>query len=145
MKRSEIQAFIRLGVEEMAPQVTFGYGRLTEWNSKRSNDYPGTWLETVPMNTVLNNSLPNDSWPIRLHIGKLDAHDSSPEQYELLINECDELAQKLIKQYNDELEDAVNVTISDISREPFIKKHADCVTGVILAFTLTVIDKTNLC
>jgi hypothetical protein len=60
------------------------------------------------------------------------------EQYESLIDDADYMAQRLVRRYNDVLNSFDLVTISGISRSPFIKKHADCLTGVLLSFTLTV-------
>lgn len=147
MKRSEIRAFLNSGVEAINPQMPFGSGQITEWNSNRSNEYPGIWWESdqAPATEILNFVLPSDGWPILLHIGKKDYLGSSPAEYEQLVDDCDYIAQQLIRQYNLVVEEADSVTISSISRPPFIKKHADCVTGVILRFTLSGPDTTNLC
>lgn len=147
MTRSEIRTFLQNGVEALNPSMPFGSGRITEWNSNRSNEYPGIWWEsnqTVDVE-IVNQVLPSDGWPVALHIGKKDAIDSSTTEYEQLIDDCDYVAQQLIRQYNQVVESSDNSTISGISRQPFIKKHADIVTGVILSFTLNVPDTTDLC
>lgn len=149
MKRSEVRTFIEAGVTAVDASMTFGSGRITEWNAARDNRYPGVWWESdQTLGTEITNfTLPLDSWPIRVHIGKKDAQDSSAAQYEALIDDCDLIAQKLVRQYNQILEGANEnmVSISGINREPFIKKHADLITGVILSFTLSLPDTTNLC
>lgn len=147
MKRSELRSFLETGVEAINPQMPFGSGRITEWNSNRNNEYPGVWYESVqPLDVeIVNFTLPSDNWPVRLHVGKLDAMDSSAAQYEQLIDDCDYIAQQLIRQYNQVVDNSNRVTITGITREPFIKKHADCVTGVILSFTLSIPDTTVLC
>lgn len=147
MKRSEIRTFLQSGVEAINPVMPFGSGRLTEWNSNRSNEYPGVWWESdqPPGTELINQVLPSDGWPVLLHIGKLDKMDSSAKQYEEIIDDCDYIAQQLVHQYNQILSGSDSVTISNITRPPFIKKHADVVTGVILSFTLNAPDKTNLC
>jgi hypothetical protein len=147
MKRSEIRTFLETGVQAINPSMPFGSGRLTEWNSNRSNEYPGIWWESNQTvdTEIVNSVLPSDSWPIILHIGKKDAHDSSTAEYEQIIDDCDYIAQQLIYQYNQVVEGYDGITINGISRPPFIKKHADCVTGVMLQFSLNAPDTTNLC
>lgn len=147
MKRSEIRTFLETGVNAINPSMPFGSGRISEWNSSRSNEYPGTWWESIRPTEVelINNNLPQDGWPVRLHIGKKDAADSSAVQYEQIIDDCDYIAQQLIRQYNQVVENSNTVTITNIDREPFVKKNADVISGVILSFTLTGPDKTNLC
>jgi hypothetical protein len=147
MKRSELRSFVQSGVSAINPQLAFDSGKLTDFNSNRNNEYPKVFYESVqevPVDLV-NEILPLDQWPVILHIGKKDSMDSIPNQYELLIDECDEVAQKLIRQYNLVLSDSEKVTVSGYTRQPFVKKHADCITGVILSFTLNVPDQTNLC
>lgn len=149
MNRAQVRAFLNAGVEAISPSMPFGSGLITEWNSNRSNEYPGTWHESIVgvATELINQVLPEDEWPIKLHIGKKDALDSKSVQYEQLIDDCDYIAQQLIHQYS-QIQSNVyysSVSISGINREPFVKKHADCITGVILSFTLKDPDKTNLC
>ena len=90
-------------------------------------------------------SLPLDTWSIILHIGDLDKVDSIPTQYEEIIDRMDETAQKLQFKYNAIVSGYKNVAIANVSRTPFIKEHADCVSGVILTFDIIAPDKTNNC
>lgn len=149
MKRSEIRTLIQAGVTAVDSTLDFGYGQITNWNSNRSNEYPGVWWESdQAVGVELSpTQLPLNSWSIRLHVGKKDKADSLPSTYDLLVDDCDLIAQKLIRQYSQILEGALYnfVAIEDISREPFIKKNADLITGVLLTFTLKAPDTTNLC
>ena len=86
-----------------------------------------------------------DDWNIIIHIAKQDKPDSIAEQYESLVDDCDYIAQQLAKTYNDLLEDSKMVVLSGASRDPFIKKHADCLTGVIFTFNLNTWDKSSFC
>lgn len=141
MTRAEIKEFIQSGAEYF--NIPFETGRITEFNSSRSNTYPFIFLETIPVSTSLSNSIPTDTWTIRLHIAYKDSMDSKMDQYESLIDKADEKAQKLIKRYNDILTNYNLVTLTSITRVPFIKKHADCLTGVILGFSLVIQDVTG--
>lgn len=149
MTRTEIRAFLQAGVTAVNPLIPFDSGRITEWNSNRSNEYPGVWWESITDDSVelINANLPQTDWPIKLHIGKLDKADSSNTQYEQLVDECHYLAQQLVYQYNQIQSNTFysSLAFTGIGRSPFVKKHADCVTGVILSFTLVDPDKTELC
>jgi hypothetical protein len=144
MKRSEVRAFIESGVTALGTNIPFGSGKITDFNSKRDNTYPTVWLETIEVDPELTDTgLPIDDWLINLHICQKDLLDSLPLQYEGIIDQCDEIAQKLIYKYNRVVEGTDLITISGYSRTPFIKKHADDLTGVLLSFTITAPDKTD--
>lgn len=145
MKRGEVRSFLKEGVDSLAPVLQFNAGRLSEFNSEFNKEYPYCWNYNLQPSTDLRNSLPLDAWAVTIRIAKLDKPDSLPEQYELIVDACDYIAQQLIKKYNDVLADSKLVTISGISRVPFYKQHSDCLTGVDLTFTLNVPDKTLLC
>lgn len=149
MKRSEIRTFLHAGITAVDSTLDFGYGQIFNWNSNRSNEYPGVWWESDQAVAVelTENQLPINSWPIRLHVGKKDKLDSLPSAYDLIVDDCDLIAQQLIRQYSQILSSALYdlVAIEDISREPFIKKNADLITGVLLMFTLKAPDTTSLC
>jgi len=156
MKREAIRTFLKAGAD--AVKVHFDSGRLTEFNSKRDKAYPFAWVESLQVNTSFGGSGSTliDEWDVKIHIAKLDAADSIQDQYENIIDECDHIARQLIWQYNVILYSASTITtanqdlyrlitMSDISREPFIKMHSDCLTGVILAFKLSTPDQTDVC
>jgi hypothetical protein len=149
MNRTQIRAFLQAGVTNIDPNMPFGSGLITEWNSNRSNEYPAVWWESIVADSseLTEQVLPLDEWPIRLHIAKLDKADSLSTQYEALVDECHYIAQQLVHQYSQIMSNTYysSVSITGISREPFIKKNEDRITGVILSFTLTDPDKTNLC
>lgn len=148
MKRSEVRDFVESGVTALnADGVTlqFDNGRVSEFNSQRSNEYPFAWMEPLTTSPEIINSVPYDNWEVIIHIAQKDAMDSVQSQYESIVDSCDEIGQKLIKKFNDVVSGYKLVTIQNTSRVPFYKKHADCLSGVVLSFTLNVPDTTNLC
>lgn len=149
MNRTQIRSFLQAGVTAVNSSIQFGSGLITDWNANRSNEYPGTWWESIVTDNaeLTEQVLPLDEWPIKIHIGKKDALDSSTTQYESIVDDCHYIAQQLVHQYSQIMSNHFysSVSITGISREPFVKKHADIVTGVILSFTLVDPDKTNLC
>lgn len=138
MKRSEVREFLRHGVNALLPVPEFGSGLITDFNyiSSKQADFPKVWQVITPVSVVEGNSAPTESWNIELLICRLDRMDSSPAQYEAIIDECDEMARKLHYKYRNIVDGYKLVTMEGINREPFIKKHAACLTGVTLSFTL---------
>jgi hypothetical protein len=146
MKRTEVKDFIQAGINALDAGIAYSIGRISEFNSNRTLSYPHTNLSPLQVSTSITDSgLPYDAWTVTLDIGKKDAPDSSSDQYETLVDECDEIAQELIKKYNDIVSGYKTVTITGISRDPMIKKNADCITGVTLKFTINAPDNSNWC
>jgi len=146
MKRSEVRTFIQSGVDALSAAIAFNSGRISEFNSERSNEYPFVWLESLSV-TRTNSGVgaPTDEWAVALHIAKKDAAGSSPAEYEAIVDDCDEIARALSEQYRATLADSLTVVITQETRTPFIHKHADDTTGVILAFTLQTWDNSTFC
>jgi len=145
MKRSEVRTFLTDGIATLT-NVTSGNGRISEFNSNRSREYPMAWVDSLSTSPEITpNGLPYDNWNVVIHIAKKDSADSTEDQYELIIDSADEMGQQLIKNYNDVVSGYKLVELLAIQRIPFIKKHADCLTGIELSFTLRAPDTTNLC
>lgn len=136
MTRTEQNTFLKTGVNGLTPAIEYGRGRLSEWNSLRNHSYPAAWHETDDVSASVTTNLMQESWNVRLHIAMKDQPGWSNDDYENLVDQCDEIAQNLIIRYNLLVAGSKLVTISDITRTPFIKKNSDLITGVILAFTL---------
>ena len=147
MVRTDVRNFIKAGVDALNRSYPFNSGRITEFNSSRNNEYPFVWLESLRTSTTINQATTNpfEAWEIVIHIADRDKPDSTPEQYEDLVDLCDLIAQQLIRQLNIELMYSDLVVLENIEREPFIHKHADNTTGVILSFTLVDYRSTNVC
>lgn len=146
MTRKEVREFLEAGVNELVPAIEFGSGLVTDFNSIRSHQYPAVWQITSPMSSEHNQAgAPVDTWNIELIVAQIDKMESSAVQYEHIVDDCDEIAQKLIYQYRNIVDGYKLVTMTGVNREPFVKKHADCVTGVLLTFQLVSPDKTNVC
>jgi len=147
MTRKQVYDFIKAGADSLKAQHEFRRGRVSEFSSL-NKDFPVVWYETqidtaAPSTDLNLNSLPIDAWPIKLWIGKLDRDGSLPEEYESIVDDCDEIAQTLAFKYNSVVAGNNLLTLTDINRTPFIKKLASCVTGVILSFNLNGPDTTD--
>ncbi len=145
MKREEVREFLKEGVNGIVPAPEFGSGLITDFNSIRSHEYPAVWQVVSPVGTVEGTSAPQDSWEIELIVAQKDRMDSSHDEYEHILDDCDLIAQKLIYKYRKIVDGYKLVTMESIRREPFVKKYADCLSGVMLTFTLNVPNQTNVC
>ena len=141
MKRSEIRQFIKNGVNSIVPVLDYSEGQIADWNAQRSNIYPGVLLILETSDT----DIPIDTWNVKLIIANKDALDSTPDDYESIIDKCDEIAQRLVYKYRAIISGYKLLTIESIKRKKFIKKYADCLTGIELSFSLIGQDKTNVC
>lgn len=140
MLRQEIRAFIKAGVDALSPSMSFNSGRISEFASARSNDYPYVWSEPL--------SIQGNVWSVSLIIAGLDKMDSKAEQYEAIIDACDYIAQQLVMQYRILLSgyDKLAIDPENPAREPFIKKNQpDCTSGVNLTFEITDFSPTDVC
>jgi hypothetical protein len=148
MTRTEVRTFIKEGVQAIAPDLSFGTGLYTFFNSNRSWKYPLVFQETVPIgvtSTSIEYQAPTDDWDIVLWISQQGAVDMIPEDYEPLIDQCDYIAQKLMYQYRNVIQGYKLVTLNSVSRTPFVKVNADCLAGVTLRFKINSPDKTVVC
>lgn len=148
MKRSEVRDFLKAGVDELVPAIEFGSGRLSEFNPVASNgSFPRVWQLVTPMSSTQTQAgAPLNSWSIELLIAQKDEMGSSAEEYEHLIDDADEIAQKLVYQYRNIVNGYKGVYLDNITREPFVKKNGAAVmSGVQLSFTIFSQDKTNVC
>ena len=144
MTRSEIRAFIRDGVYTLKPSIDYGNGLITDFNSIRSHTYPAAWLLLETTDTDVSLSAPSNKWNILLVIGKIDKMDSN--NYEEIVDQCDDIARKLVYIYRNVLEGYKKVTMESVKREKFIKKYADCITGIELSFVINTPDQnTDVC
>lgn len=148
MKREEVRAFILAGVNALDPPLEFGYGRLSEFNpASVKGSFPKVWQLTKSVTTEpAFNQSPVDEWAIELIIAEKDRMDSSAEEYEHIIDDCDLIAQKLVYQYRAAVSGYKLVYLSGFEREPFVKVNGAAVmSGVTLRFSLRVQNKTNVC
>ena len=145
MTREQVRTYIEDGINLLSTNLGFGSGRITEFNSERSNDYPFAWLESLSVSSDIPNQTPIDTWSINIRIAQKDALDSMPEQYESLIDKSDYIAQQLQKKYNAEVSGFKLIKMEGMSRTPFVKKHADILSGVDFSFNLIAPDTANFC
>lgn len=148
MTRKEVRDFLEEGVNELTPALDFGSGRVSDFDpvSAKSGGFPRVWQVIAPVSSEQPAQAPLDNWNIDLLIAGKDSMDSIPEQYELIIDDCDEIAQKLIYKYRNIVDGFKLVTMTGVNRDPFVKMYGAAVmSGVRVTFTLIAPDQTNVC
>jgi hypothetical protein len=146
MTRAEVKTFIQVGINALDAGIAYGAGRISEFNSNRVLSYPHIWMEPIKKGTnIQEQGLPYQEWNIVLHVNKKDQPDSSADQYEQIVDECDAIGDELIIKLNEAVSGTDLITISPITTDPEIKKNADCLTGVVLSFTLSAPSTINYC
>lgn len=144
MKRSDLRSFIEDGVNSINPTLGFGSGAIDFFNSNRSWKYPMVFHASLTeTDTVLGKSAPSDSMKISLRVAQNGRLDMVPSEYEPMIDECDDIARKLIYKYRNVVAGFKKTDIENILRQPFIKKFADCLVGVELTFTLNSFEQDD--
>lgn len=138
MTRKEVREFIEAGVNMLVPVPEFGSGLITDFNylAQKSPDEPKVWQVVSPVGTVEGTAAPTDSWSIELIVAKFIKMDDLPNDYEPVIDECDDIARKLWYKLRTVVDGYKLVTMEGTEREPFVKKNAGCFAGVYLRFTL---------
>jgi len=146
MKRSEVRALIESAVSATNSSYRFNSGRITEFNSNRSNEYPYLWLESLSRETDIDEQQrPFDDWNCVIHVANLDEPGSPPEIYEPIIDECDLIAKRFTYQLNQVVTNSKLLKLGKLNSDPFHHNHADNTSGVILSFPLSLLDQTNVC
>ncbi len=146
MRREEVRDLIESAVNATNSSYRFNSGRISEFNSNRSNEYPYLWLESLSRETDIDEQQrPFDDWNCVIHIANLDTPGSPPEIYEPICDECDLIAKRFTYQLNQVVSGFKIVTITAISCDPFHHLQADNTSGVILSFTLNIPDLTDVC
>jgi hypothetical protein len=144
MNRSEVRAFIKAGVDALEKVAEFRNGMISDFNSEPGKPYPYVWMESLSR-TETAAPMKLQTWNIVLHIAFKDSMDSKPAQYEALKDQADDIASKLSDIYDRGLRRSYLVTMPSRSIEPFHKRHADVLTGVILSFDLNTPSNTVFC
>lgn len=144
MTRAEVRAFIKAGVDALEKVAEFRNGMITDFNSEPDKPYPYVWLESLAR-TEESANVKLQTWNIVLHVAFKDSMDSKPEQYESLKDKADAIAGQLCDIYDRGLKKSLLVTMPSRNIEPFHKRHADVLTGVILSFDLQTPSNTVFC
>ena len=155
MSHKSVREFIRDRVIAIRDDLKFGYGRSTDFNQIKDKKYPWVWLD--PLQSTINlieDGGFTETYSLNLIFYRYDKPDSKEDEYKLILDQTDDIVQAFIRYlHNDMVDDTSssvvftthNTAISNVNKTPVIKVTADCLTGWVLTFDLTVPDKFDYC
>jgi hypothetical protein len=155
MSHKAVREFLCDKAKSLRDDVTFGYGRGSDFNQITNKLYPYIWLD--PLNSTINYTEGQftETYSVSMIFYGYDKADSSEKEYSLILDQTDELVQKfsrvlqedLLTDSNSLIEtfQTQNVSIDSFNKSPFIKLMADVLTGWVVTFNLTVPDQFDYC
>lgn len=149
MSHKSIRLLIEDTVKSLRDDIGFDYGRTSDFNIGASN-------KTFPfVNLDLLNSVPNyevngvsnyqKSWLCQMAFYGLDKADSTPDQYQKLLDELDPLVDQFLNKLNMFTNQSDNLLIQSIRQDSFVKSTSAILTGFLLTFTLVAVDDFDYC
>lgn len=155
MGHKAVRDFLSDKVRSLDDNIKFGYGRVSDFNQIKDKQYPYVWCDPL-LSTINVDENFTETYSVSLFFYSYDEMDSTEDQYKLLLDQADNNVQAFIRLISESLqtEDSLslveryqtrNVGISNVTKEPIIKVLADCITGWILRFNLTVPDQFDYC
>lgn len=155
MSHKALRLLIRDTAKSLADNIKFGYGRGSDFNLIKDKAYPYIWLDPMTATSDLTNGF-SKTWNLNLAFYKMDSADSIEEQYQLILDEMDELVDRFLVKLNISLIDTINLSETDFTvddleivvssaQAPFIKIMTDYLTGYTIGLDITVPDKFDYC
>jgi hypothetical protein len=155
MSHQAVRTLIQTVAQAIAVDVSFGYGRGTDFNQIKDKEYPYVWLDPLSSTFNINeeNMVVTETYSVNIVFYKFDRVDSVETEYDDILDSCDTLVQTFLRDMNEALSSNYNLStlstqntvIANANKQPFIKVMDDCLTGFILTFELTVPDKFDYC
>jgi hypothetical protein len=152
MSHKGIRSLIEDVSKSLGNDIQFTYARTSDFNILRDKRYPFISLDllsSTPIYAVDGIRNYMNRWACSMAFYELDSEASDQEQYAPLLDASDDLTDKFINKLNfyayGHCIDSDMITISGITKTPFIKATADILTGFLLSFTIQVNDQFNYC
>jgi hypothetical protein len=147
---------IRLLLEDTAKSlgdnIQFDYGRTSDFNQLRDKKYPfisSALLIASASYTVNNVTNFSKVYQVQLAFYQLDKEDSGQDEYALILDEMNALADSYFNKLNfyaaTQCLNSDDIILTGMSQQPFVKTTADILTGYFMNFSLTVSDDFNYC
>jgi len=153
MSHKGVRTLIEDVSKSLGDDIQFTYARPSDFNNLRDKRYPFIALDplfSVPAFTVNNAANYVKRWSVAMAFYQIDDESSDQTQYAKILDEMDTFVDKFINKLNlwtlekPDL-DEIEIVITGISQQPFIKATADILTGYTLSFTLETPDTFNYC
>lgn len=153
-----MRLLIRDAVKSVRDEVQFVYGRESDANQIKDKRKPFVNLSPLKATAKFTNDSYNltTTYQVGLVFYRLDDQNGTEEETAKVLDQMSDFADKALhfinKSDDDEGESIQttnitfdNVTIANIRKTPVIKVLADCLTGYMLEFDLTVPDNFDYC
>jgi ATP:corrinoid adenosyltransferase len=146
-----IRVLLEDTARSLGDDIQFDYGRTSDFNQLRDKRYP--FISVSPLTASASYTVNNvfnyaKTYQVSAAFYQLDREDSGQDQYALILDEMNALADNFINKLNYYMETCLSsdeLIITGVSQQPFIKATADILTGYIMTFSVQVTDDFNYC
>jgi hypothetical protein len=152
MSHRAIRCLIGDAVKSLDDKIQFGFGKWSDFNIERVDKWPNVWLNPIPATTSISDDGSGTilkTWQIWINIIDIDKSGSHQDEWKVILDRMDFLADSLIRRINDWYltgEDIVGtLTILNVNHRPIIKDTAKIVTGWELRFQIETSDNFDYC
>lgn len=149
MSHKGIRLLIQDTAQSLGDDIQFDYARTSDFNVTASSQrYPFTTLDllsAIPEYTVDGVSNYMKRWLCSMAWYGLDKADSTPEEYEKILDDIDALIDKFLNKLNFYSLEADTIIISSVNQQPFVKATSAILTGFTLTFQIQQSDQFNYC
>lgn len=152
MSHKGVRLLLEDTAKSLGDSIQFDYGRTSDFNMLRDKKYP--FISCNPLNASASYAVNNVSnfskvYQVQLAFYQLDTEGSSQDEYALILDEMNDLADNFINKLNFFMDkcnlDSDTITLTGINQQPFIKATGDILTGYLMNFSLTVTDNFDYC
>lgn len=151
MSHKGIRLLLEDTAKSLGDDIQFDYGRTSDFDQLRDKKYP--FISVSPLTATASYAVNNVSnysktYQVQIAFYQLDRADSGQDQYALILDEMNALADNFVNKLNFYISnclDSDDLLITGISQQPFIKATADILSGYIMTFSLQVTDNFNYC
>lgn len=152
MSHKGVRLLLEDTAKSLGDSIQFDYGRTSDFNMLRDKKYP--FISCNPLNASASYAVNNVSnfskvYQVQLAFYQLDKEQSSQDEYALILDEMNALADQFINKLNYYAEtqclNSDDIVITGMSQQPFIKATADILTGYLMNFSITVTDNFDYC
>lgn len=154
MNHKAVRDLLNDTLKSLDPSVSFGYGRLSDFNKIRDKKYPYVWSDVVSRADSYTDNAINltNTYTVTLSFLDKDETANDENQTNPILDAMSNLSESFIHKLNlsdfDESELATltsMIQITNIQHTRVIKDHADILSGWVVSFNLITPDDFDYC
>lgn len=152
MSHKGIRLLLENTAKSLGDDIQFDYGKTSDFNLLRDKRYP--FISVTPLSASAVYSVNNVSnyiktYQVQTAFYQLDYKGSPQEEYSLILDEMNALADQFINKLNFYIDqcnvDSDTIVLTGMNQQPFVGATSDILTGYIMNFNLQVTDTFNYC